>query len=209
MIEYALMGGGGLSSELFDYMSSEGKKVVGYYDLHEDKNFSRWLPYLGDEHHATLNKKVHYIIATGILSLRRKMIQFIEDNELIAGEFISKRAYVSRLATYGKGVVIAPFSIVSGTARLGDFVLMNINSIAAHDTNVGNNIVVGPGVIITGYCQIADDVTFGANAALIPDSKIGSNVEIGIGTFPRKVVGDNRLIATKPGKEFFNFKSVR
>lgn len=209
MVEYALLGGGGLATEIFDYMTSEDKKVVGYYDLREDEKFSCRLPYLGDEHRSTLNKKIHYIIATGILSLRRKMIKFIEDNDLIAGEFISARAYVSRLATYGKGVLIAPFSVVTGNACLGDYVLMNINSIAAHDTRIGTNVVIGPGTIVTGYCKIGDDVTFGANSALVPDSSIGSNVEIGIGTFPRKVVGDDRLVVTKPGKELFNFKGIR
>ena len=76
--EYVFLGGGGLALELYDCMSMEKKRIAGYYDLKENPKLSQYIPWLGDEYHATLNRKAHYVIASGIPSLRQKMIAFIE-----------------------------------------------------------------------------------------------------------------------------------
>ena len=200
MIEYALLGGGGLAIELFEYMSTENKKLIGYYDLVNDERLSKHLNYLGDEHKEKLHKKVHYIVSSGFLDIRRKMISFIEEKNLIAGSFISKRAYLSQLSKYGKGIVMIPFAACTGNAILGEFVFLNVYASIGHDAVVGNNVVVGPKATITGKCTIGNDVTFGANSALLPGTRIGSNVEISIETFPRKNIGDNKFVMGTVGK---------
>lgn len=201
-VSYALMGGGGLALELFEYMNSEGEKLIGYYAPEEDLVLSRYLRWLGNERNTDLNPSVHYVIASGLLAIRQKIIAFLEGHYLTIGSFISKYAYVSSLAVLGKGVVVVPGVAITGNAVLGDYVLINLHSVIAHDACVGNNVVVGPGVMITGHCKIEDNVIFGTNSALLPGTVVGANSEIGILTFPRKRVRNNTTVITSPGTVF-------
>ena len=194
MIEYAFLGGGGNALELYDYMKSEGKKIVGYYDLHENEKLNLYLDYLGDEHNEKLNEKIHYIIASGLIPIRRKIISFIEEKNLIAGSFISQRAYISSIAKFGKGFVVAPFAVCTGDASIGNYVYLNVYSLIGHGTVTGDNIIVGPGAMINGDSEIGNEIMIGANASMLQGSKIGSNVEIAIGTFPKKKIKNNIFV---------------
>ncbi len=205
--EYALLGGGGLAIEIAEYMLTEGYSLRGYYDPYEDADFSAILPYLGDERHE-FSRTFCYIIGAGLIQLRSKMISFIETNDLEAGTFISRHAYISSLAKIGKGSVICPQVVVSGNPSIGNYVLMNIFSNISHHGNIGNNVVVGPGARVNGHCTLGNNVSLGANSALIPGTTIGNNIEIGITTFPRKTVRDDVLIVSKHGRELPNFKSL-
>lgn len=205
---YALLGGGGLALELFEYMERDGNKPIGYYAPQANPKLSKYIQWLGDERDGNLDASISYIIASGYLDIRSKMIQFIEEKQLCVGSYVSKKAYVSSKAVYGKGVVITPFSMITGNALLGDYVLVNMQAVIAHDAVLGKNVVVGPGTQITGHCEVGDCVVFGANSALLPGTKLGAHTEIGICTFPNQQVGEHKLVVNKPGNIMFNFKEI-
>ncbi len=196
--KYVLMGGGGFALELYEYMNSEGKPPIGYYAPEEDHTLSQYLPWLGDEKTDTLDVSFQYILASGSIDVRKRIISFLEEHELGVKSFISRYAHVSSIARYGKGLVMTPYSVISGNPIVGDYVLLN-GGFIGHDAFVGNNVVIGPSAHITGYCKIGDNSTFGANSALIPGTVVGSNSEIGILTFPRKRVKDHKTVISMPG----------
>lgn len=200
--EYVLLGGGGLAIEIAEYMISEGYRLCGYYDPHEDVDSSAVMPYLGDERHE-FSRNVYYIIGAGLIPLRMKMISFIETHGLEVGTFISKCAYVSSLAKIGKGAVICPFSVVSGNPNVGNYILMNSMSNIAHHAIIGDNVVIGPGARVNGHCVLGNNVTLGANAALIPGTSIANDAEIGILTYPRRKVRQKKLILSRPGQNVY------
>ncbi|WP_273038003.1 hypothetical protein [Schwartzia succinivorans] len=197
--KYALLGGGGMAIELFDLFKAEGKDLVGYYAPEKDDYLTEFLPWLGDERIQHRND-VYYIIATGLIPLRKSMIEFIENNNLMAGSFVSNRAYVSSLAKIGKGCVIFPGAQVTGNAVIGEYLFMDALSIIGHHDIIGDNVVVGPHSVITGACIIGNNVVLGANASLLPGTRLDDNVEIGLGTFPKKHVKEGRLVVGHAGK---------
>ena len=199
MAEVALLGGGGLAIELLDYMIAEKKKPVGYYAPMEEDFFKGVLPWLGDEKDA-YNKNFEYIVASGVINIRLKMINFIEHFGLVAGTFTSNKSYISSFSKIGKGAVILPNAMVTGNPIIGEYLFLNMQSAVTHDSIVGNNVVVNPGVHITGHCQIGDNVSFGANSSLLPGTKIGNNSEIAICTFSKKKVGENKIVVSVPGR---------
>lgn len=201
MKKIALLGGGGFAIELLDYMLQENIKPVGYYSPIEDKYLSKYLKWLGDEN-LKYNKEYKYILASGRIEIRKKMIDFLEYHNLEVGSFISKYAYISQFATIGKGVVAVPMIMITGNPIIGDYLFINGDSSIGHHAKIGKNVVVGPGVRITGHCQIGNNVSFGANSCLIPGTKIEDNSEIAIGTFPRKRVKYNKIVISKPGDVF-------
>lgn len=206
--KYILMGGGGLALEIFEYMHTEGMSVIAYISPYENPALSRFITYLGNEQSAQTNSNVFHILAEGLIEKRIQIIDYLEKHHLPVGSFISKYAYISAMATLGKGIVAVPGAAITGNAVISDYVLINLHSAIAHDAFVGNDVVLGPGVMITGHCRIGSHVTFGANSALLPGTQIGDYSEIGICTFPREKLGDNKIVVNRPGKVMHNFKSM-
>ncbi|WP_085022261.1 hypothetical protein [Anaerovibrio sp. JC8] len=199
MKEVALLGGGGLALELMEYMLDDDIKIAGYFAPQEDTDCSQYIPYLGDERD-NYSDKLIYLLASGLISLRRKMINFIESHNLESGQFISRKAHVSPMATFGKGVVITPFASITGNPVIGDHVLMNIYSNISHHAVVGNNIVLGPGSRVNGHCCLGNEVSLGSNACLIPGTNLADGVEIGILSYPRRKVKSNKFVLAPPIK---------
>jgi len=199
MKEFVLLGGGGFAIELAEYMITEGRSLRGYYAPIEDKELSVVLPWLGDEKE-DVNHQVEYLVAAGTMGIRKKMISFIENNELVPGTFISRRAYISRFSKIGKGLVITPGAAIVGNPTIGNYVMMNLNTIISHHCVIGNNVVLSPGVVVTGHCSLGNNINVGTNAALLPGTKLSSGVQIGMLTFPRKNVEENKLVIGSIGK---------
>lgn len=203
--KYIFLGGGGFAIELYEYMSSEGQNIIGYYAQTESSELSKYIPWLGDMDNTPYEKfdrTAKYILAVRLIKFRDKIINFMEKMNLEAGSFISSRTYYSKLAKIGKGAVIFPNAMISGNPKVGDFLFMDAFSIISHGDLMGNNIVIGPGVIITGDSEIGSNVTFGVNSAVLPGTKIDNNVEIAINTYPRRRVLEGSSILTPPGKNF-------
>lgn len=202
---YYFLGGGGFAIELYEYMSAEGKNVIGYFAQENNPELSQYIPWLGDMDNTpydNFDRKGKYILAIRLIKFRDKVIKFMEDMDLEAGSFISKLAYYSKYAQIGKGAVVFPNAMITGNPVVGDFLFMDAFSIISHGDVMGSNIVIGPGVIITGDSEIGDGVTFGVNSAILPGTVIGSNVEIAINTYPNRRVPDGSSILTPPGKNF-------
>ena len=199
MEEYAILGGGGNAVEISEYMLAEDKKICGYYSLEENNLLSSMIPYLGDER-KNFNPNLKYIVASGLINIRKKMINFIEKNNLQVGSFISKHAYLSKNFDCGKGLVVAPFAVIGQFTNIGDYVFINVHGTVGHDAYIGKNVVIGPGAIITGSCKIGNNVMLGSNAALVPNTILEDDVEIGILTYPMRKVKAGRFILSEPGR---------
>lgn len=192
MEKIVFLGGNGLAIELYEYMKRDGINIVGYYALEPD-TLSNWVEYLGNENEG-FDPDYSYVVACGLIPLRKKLINFIEKNNLKVYTYISERAYISSLAKIGEGAQIVPNTVVSGNPIIGKYVLVNAHSMIAHQTVVGSNVVLGPGVKITGGCNIGSNVAFGSNVALIPGTRIESDVEIGIGAIPKRLVKTGKFV---------------
>ena len=199
MKEYAILGGGGMALEIADLMLSEGEKICGYYSPDENITLSSLISYLGDEK-TNFSSKLYYIVASGVIPIRKKMIDFIESNNLQAGSFISKQARISSSIILGRGILISPFATVGRVISLGDYVYINAYASIAHGVRMGNNVVVNVGARITGECTIGNNVSLGANSALVPGTVLEDNVEIGILTYPPRKVKAGRFILSEPGR---------
>lgn len=203
--EYVLLGGGGFAIELYEYMASDNKRIAGYYANSENPTLSEYIPWLGnmdDMSYEEFDRSKQYILAVRLLKYRKKIIEFIRKMELPIGSFISSRAYYSKIAKIGEGIVVFPNAMITGDPIVGDFLFMDSFSIISHGDVMGDNIVIGPGVIVTGDSSIGSNVTFGVNSAILPGTKIEDNVEIAINAYPNRRVREGSVIITPPGKNF-------
>lgn len=194
-----LLGGGGLALEMLDYLNQDGYSVYGYYAPEEDLSLSDHILWLGDERDA-FDSKAQYIIASGLVSLREKMISFIEARKLSVFSFVSSKAWVSSFATIGKGCFITPFVSITGNPIIGSYFFANALSNVGHHCKTGTNVVIGPGARVNGHCILGNNVSLGANASLVPGTILEDNVEIGILTYPKKRIMNGSLVINPPGQ---------
>ena len=203
MQKYILLGGGGFALELYGYMKDDNCEILGYYALEESPDLVGVIPWLGNTdtiNEEDIDRDAEYIVAVRLLKYRKKMIDFIRENNLKAGSFIHSEVYQSVAVSLGEGIVAFPRAMLTGNAKVGDYLFIDSLSIISHGDIIGNNVVIGPAVTICGDCTIGDNVTFGVNSAVLPGTKIESNCEISINSYPPRVVKAESTILTQPGK---------
>lgn len=192
MNKIAFLGGNGHAIELYEYMKRDGIEIVGYYAPQPDA-LSEWTNYLGNEDDA-FDSECFYVVASGLIPLRKRLINFIESQRLRTYTYISKEAHVSTIAQIDVGAQIVPGAVISGNPIIGKYSFVNACAMIAHQSIVGENVVLGPGAKITGNCRIGNNVSLGSNAALIPGTRVEDDVEIGIGAVPKRLVKTGKYV---------------
>ena len=127
--KFIFLGGGGFAIELYEYMSSENKNIIGYYAQEDNPELSKHIPWFGDMDRTSydnFDREAKYILAVRLIKYRDKIITFIEEMDLEVGSFISSKAYFSKFAKLGKGAVIFPNAMVTGNPVTGTFLFMEI-----------------------------------------------------------------------------------
>jgi len=97
-------------------------------------------------------------------------------SELVCqGACVSSDASVSGTANLGEGVIVGPNAIIRNRSTVGDGTIIGHDSSIGPDAIIGNDVVIEPAVVIRGYANIGDGTIIGH------DSSIGSNATIGNG----------------------------
>ncbi len=100
----------------------------------------------------------------------------------------------------GIGLNIMTGTVITCSADIGDFALINLNCTIGHDSIIGKFVEMSPGVHISGRCKVGDFVSIGTNATLLPDVCVGNNVIIGGNSLVNKDVPDNTVVVGVPAK---------
>ena len=198
MKNIVLLGGGGLALEIYDYMRNEGICPLGYCSPDKGNNLNGVLDWLGNENDVH-DKSFEYVIASGYISIRRLMIDFLLKNNSNIYSFISQKSYVSKFAKIGVGAVVLPFSTITGNPVIGNYVLVNNFASIHHDVQIGDNAVLSPGARIPGNCKVGENFFMGLNSCLAPETTVGDNVDISINTYMGKKVPSDVVVVSKSG----------
>lgn len=143
---------------------------------------------LGDVDSYNIGADDVFTCAVGTPKARRHLVEKISAR---GGKFInviSALAYVMPTVKLGRGVIIAPQTIIGDNARLGDFVATNVFTSIGHDATVGDFSCVMPHVAISGRCQIGAEVLIGSGAVILPKAKIGAGATVGAGSVVLKKI---------------------
>lgn len=109
-------------------------------------------------------------------------------------------AYVSPLATLGKGVFVGANSVVGPGARLADHVFVNRGVTIGHDTHIGSFSRIHPGAHIGGLSRIGAGVTVAIGATLVERLVVGDGAFIGAGAVATGDIEPHVLVVGTPAK---------
>jgi acetyltransferase-like isoleucine patch superfamily enzyme len=95
--------------------------------------------------------------------------------------------------------LIFPSKICYGV-KLGENIVIGLNSQIHHDCVIEDNVVISPGVILCGNVTLEQNVFVGAGAVIIQGITVGENAVIGAGSVVLKDVPPNAVMAGNPSR---------
>lgn len=128
--------------------------------------------------------QVRYITAFGSNALRRKIVQRIESlgiTNLLPTTLRHASAWTGAGVQIGEGTLLAPQSLVTTRASIGQHCILNVKASVSHDCVVGDWCNLNPGATLCGDVQLGEGCYIGAGATVIEKIKIGAWTVIGAG----------------------------
>lgn len=81
--------------------------------------------------------------------------------------------------TIGKNTIIREYATVHAATkpdvptRIGDRVMMMVNSHVGHDGQIGNSVILANGALVAGHAQVQDNVMMSGNTAIHQFTRVG------------------------------------
>ena len=140
------------------------------------------------------------LLAIGIPIVRRQVAESLTSRGAKFLTLVHPTAIVAPTAAIGEGSIICPYAIVSDSARVGAFVLMNYHSSLGHDASVGNHAVLSPYATLGGNAHIGDDVFMGLHASVGPGRRIGARSKVSANSCALSDAPTESIIYGAPGR---------
>jgi sugar O-acyltransferase (sialic acid O-acetyltransferase NeuD family) len=171
MNDIVLIGGGGHCKSVIDVIEQEGLfKIIGIVDKPELLG-TNVLGYqvIGNDSDLESLAKIHTyaLVTVGQIKspdLRIKLFNLALNSGFILPSVISPRAYVSKHASIGKGVVIMHDAMINSNAIIGNNSIINSKALIEHDSvilehcHISTNATINGGVIVESGCFIGSGV---------------------------------------------------
>lgn len=187
---WLIVGAGGFGREVYSWTlgqlhSNEQRIPVGFLDDNPDC-FDRF-PQLK---HLWVQRIADYSPQTG----DRLLMAIADPNaKLSTGKLLADRgasfvSYIHPTAVLaddirmGLGCILCPLSVVCCNAQLGDFVSMNVGSLAGHDSEIEAGCTLSPHANVAGQVKLERGVFLGCHSVILPKVHVGEFARIGAGS---------------------------
>lgn len=181
-----LIGYGGHGFVAAEILLEAENTLAGYCDTEEKKINPFSIPYKGKENGFFLNShncnSYSAFIAIGDASIRKKVFEFLESQQVSIINAIHPRSLVSKKTNLGRGVFIAANAVINPMCSIGDGVICNTSCSIDHECVIGDFTHICPGTVLCGSVTVGKNSFIGARSTVIPGKTIGDNVFIGAGS---------------------------
>ncbi len=188
--EIILVGGGGHCKSVIDVIELEGRfKIFGIIDKSSSIGSSiLGYPVIGnDSDLPNLKGRFKYALVTiGQIkspALRIKLFNLLYELKFTLPNIISPKAYVSKHASLGKGIVIMHNVIINANSKIGDNCIINSKALIEHDCLVAKHCHISTSAIINGGVKIKTGCFIGSNSTIKEMITIKKNSIISAGNF--------------------------
>ena len=187
---WLIVGAGGFGRDVFSWTSgqlraTQSKFPVGFLDdapnsLDQFPTLKeRWMgristysPQSGDR----------LLMAVGDPASKLAVGEALKARGAVFASFVHPTVVIAQDVRIGVGCIICPFAVVCCNVRLGNFVSMNIGSVAGHDSIIGDGCTLSPHSDVAGKVTLKRGVFLGCQTAILPKMQIGEFARIGAGS---------------------------
>jgi sugar O-acyltransferase (sialic acid O-acetyltransferase NeuD family) len=180
-----IFGYSGHSYVIIDSLLALGYDVLGYFDLKKAAINPFNLNYLGCELKVNVGDIVKNNLvfpSVGDNSIRNKLVDFFNTNNLNQFTIVDPSAHVSKWATVGKSTYVGKSVQVNAAAFIGNGVILNTSCVIEHECKIENGVHVAPGSILCGNVCVGENSFIGALTVIIPNKTISKGILIGAGS---------------------------
>jgi sugar O-acyltransferase (sialic acid O-acetyltransferase NeuD family) len=206
-LELIVLGAGGLAREITSWnnLSKTKFNIIGYLDdlYNADQSNPYNLNILGKIEYDKFSENTKAICAISNCSKKEDLLLQSEIYQFNFQNYIHNTCLIGERTSYGKGIVMLPFSIISCDAKIGDLVFINNGTQIGHDVIVGNFTSIMANVDIGGGAQIGKNVLIGSNAVILPGVKIPDNTIVGAGSVVIRSIKQVGTYFGNPAKKIF------
>ncbi len=175
--KYVIIGCGGHARSVADVIlyNEPSAKIVFLDDEAKEAEVILGFPVLSK--YSVTNEKV--IVALGDNEQRTKLSQKYYNN---LTNVISKKAYVGRGVTFGKGIFVGHNAFIGVLSNISDFCIVNTNALVEHECCLKRSVFIAPNATVLGKVIVGCNSFIGASASIRDNLEICDNCIIGIGT---------------------------
>jgi sugar O-acyltransferase (sialic acid O-acetyltransferase NeuD family) len=206
-LDLIVLGAGGLAREITSWnnLSKNMFNIIGYMDdfYNQDQSNSYGLNVLGKIEYDKFSENTKAICAISNCSKKEDLLIQSEIHQFRFQNYIHSTCLIGERTSYGKGIVMMPYSIISCDATIGDLVFINNGTQIGHDVVIGNCTSIMANVDIGGSAQIGKNVFIGSNAVILPGVKIPDNTIVGAGSVVIRSIKQLGTYFGNPAKKIF------
>lgn len=201
--EVCIIGAGGFSRELYQYVRDEGRlQVRGFLDdanpdLVRLPDGCRLLDRISDYKPSAGER---FILALGDPGKRSQIAHKFLERGAVFETVVHPRAYVAATASIGPGSVVAPFASVGAYAVVGSLVQVHFYASVAHDAVIGDNVALSPYSVVNGGGCVGEGSFLGTRATVNPLKKVGEFSKVAAGSVVYQDVPAWSLASGNPAK---------
>jgi sugar O-acyltransferase (sialic acid O-acetyltransferase NeuD family) len=123
-----------------------------------------------------------FVCAIGIPAVKRHCSELLLARTARFTQIVHRTAVLGDNIELSDGIILCPYTVVSGNNRLGRGVAINLHSSVDHDACVGDWSQINCHCDLTGAVQIGREVFVGSSVAIIPGVVIGDGAYLGAGS---------------------------
>ncbi len=178
----AILGAGGFAREVFWHLQgSEYKNFIFVDEFASESTLAmrgESVPVIRDWDFSQY-KDFRFIVGVGSPRVKRMLVEkALSAGLLPAPTFVHPRALVQE-AKLGVGGMVTPGCVVTCNVRIGDYVVLNLNTTVGHDSVLGDYVQANPGCHISGNVALESDVELGTGTVIVQGLRVGKGVVTG------------------------------
>lgn len=180
-------------SMFLGFLDDDTTKIASDIDvLGPISEYTRYMSRRGDH--------LKYAIGINDPAERKRICEYMDSIHARPANIIHNTASIGYQSFYRDGLVMGPYSVITGFVTLGRHVHLNSGASVNQSSDIGDFCTLSPGVRVCGDVRVGDTTYLGANSTVINTKKVGSNVTIGAGGVVVKDIPDNVVAVGVPAQ---------
>ena len=207
MMEIVIVGASGFGRDLYEYLldayrDSVDYRIKGFLDddpgkLGQSVGHSS-LKVIGSTQGYPIEPNDRFLISIGNPAIRSLLADRLTKRGATFLTFQHPSAHVAESAHLDPGCIVGPFASVGSYASLGAHVLLNLYSVAGHDTSIGGCSVLSPHSVANGGSTLGRAAFLGSHAVITPNLNVGDGCKIAAGAVVYADVPAQSLVMGNP-----------
>lgn len=207
MNQLVIVGAGGFGREVLAWARHScdcGTRwgIAGFLDAnpHALRDYAIDLPILGDPLHYEPRRGDLMVVAIAKPSTRKQIVSCLASKEAAFVSLCHPSALIGERVSIGQGSIICPGVVITCDVRIGDFVIVNVQTTIGHDVSVADFVTVSGRCDINGHCTIGAGAFLGTKACCFPSMVVEENATVGAGSIVCRRVPAGTTVYAPPAR---------